>query len=91
MDCLGTDHGYVVAFLHGVGKRLYKVQRDVDLCAALRDRAHYLWTTYIEPRVMPEVTDLVSMSEAHQLRLPKFGLVSGKAIALTPAHNLVAG
>lgn len=90
MDCLDSDHGYVVAFLHGIGKRLYKVLKDPDLCAALRDRARYLWTTYIEPRVMPEITDIVSMSEAHALRLPKFGLVAGKAIVLTPAHGMVA-
>lgn len=90
MDCLQAENGYVVAFLHGIGKRLYKVPRDPDLCAALRDRARYLWTTYIEPRVMPEITDLVSMSEAHALRLPKFGLVLGKAVALSPAHAIVA-
>ena len=90
MDALGADHGYVVAFLHGVGKRLYRVARDDALCAALRDRARYLWITYIEPKVMPEVTDIVSMSEAHALRLPKFGLVPGKSVALTPAHNMVA-
>lgn len=90
MDCLDADHGYVVAFLHGIGKRLYRVARDAELCAALRDRARYLWTTYIEPRVMPEVTDIVSMSEAHALRLPRFGLVPGKAVTLSPAHAMVA-
>ena len=90
MDCLDAAHGYVVAFLHGIGKRLYKVPRDPDLCAALRDRARYLWNTYIEPRVMPEVTDIVSMTEAHALRLPRFGLMPGKTVALSPAHLMVA-
>lgn len=90
MDCLGADHGYVVAFLHGIGKRLYRIERNEQFCAAIRARARYLWTTYIEPKVMPEVTDIVSMSEAHAIRLPKFGLVAGKSIALTPAHGIVA-
>jgi hypothetical protein len=90
MDCLGADHGYVVAFLSGLGKRLYRVERDDELCAALRDRARYLWTTYIAPRVMPEVTDLAAMTEAHAIRLPKFGLVPGKSVVLSPAHGMVA-